>query len=71
MSKKITNEDEIMKRILESKQECKKQIFSEFKQLIDRIDENVELDTPDERLTARLIMAYLKDALKELYNSDT
>jgi len=68
MSKKITNEDEIMKRILESKQECKKQIFSEFKQLIDRIDENVELDTPDERLTARLIMAYLKDALKELYD---
>ena len=63
------NENEIIKRILESKQEYKKQIFNEFNQLIDRIDENVELDTPDERLTGRLITAYLKDALKELENA--
>ena len=68
MPKKITNEDEIMKKILESKQECKKEIFNKFKQIIDRIDENVDLDSSDERLTARLITAYLKDALKELYN---
>jgi len=44
-------------------------LFNEFKQLIDNIDENVELDTPDERLTGRLITAYLKDALKELENA--
>jgi len=62
------NEDEIIKRILESKQEYKKQIFNEFNQLIDRIDENVLLDTPQERLIAQLITSYLKGALKELYD---
>ena len=72
MLKKVDKmkEDEIIKRILESKQEYKKQIFNEFNQLIDNIDENVELDTPDERLTGRLITAYLKDALKELYDKE-
>jgi len=70
MSKKITNEDEIIKRILESKQEYKKQIFNEFKQIIDNIGENVLLETPEDKLTARLITAYLKDALKELYNKN-
>jgi len=62
------NENEIIKRILESKQEYKKQIFNEFNQLIDRIDENVLLDTPQERLIAQLITSYLKGALKELYD---
>ena len=62
------DENEIIKRILESKQEYKKQIFNEFNQLIDRIDENVLLDTPQERLIAQLITSYLKAALKELYD---